>query len=554
MNKLFSPVILFLFLFTLGCAGSKEMANIPESPNSDTTAITAETHSVSEATNDWHLRSPYSSAYYGTEVERAYRELLADKSPKEKIIVAIIDSGTDIEHEDLSEKIWVNEDEIPANGKDDDNNGYVDDIHGWNFIGGKDSTHVDKDTYEVTRLYAELSAQFEDVNPESIEDSLQDEYEYFLDIQEAYEDRVQQNQQQLVQIHQFMQTLDIAKQILNVNNIDSLEMSDLQVQQGDSSHHQQAKQFMAMLKSNGATQADLDEAEEYYDYLVGQQEYGLNPEFDPRHIVGDNYEDLSDRSYGNNDVTGPHNEHGTHVAGIVGAIRDNSLGIKGIADNISLMILRTVPDGDERDKDVGNAIRYAAENGARVVNMSFGKAFSPEKYYVDAAVRLADSLGVLLVSGSGNDGVNVDSTESFPNKYYLDGGSATNYLTVGASSWESDSTLAAIFSNYGKNNVDLFAPGVEVYSTTPDHTYEMQSGTSMASPVVAGIAALIMSYYPDLSTSKVKEILLSTVTPVDKMVYKPGSEEKIHFSELSSSGGIVNAYEALKLADELSKE
>lgn len=553
MNLPLKSFSLFLILLLAGCSTSKEAVK-PEAAETETPAITAATHSVTEATNDWHLRSPYSSAYYGTEVERAYRELLADKTPKEEVIVAIIDSGTDIEHEDLKGKIWVNEDEIPNNGIDDDNNGYVDDIHGWNFIGGPDSTHVEHDTYEMTRLYAKYRDDFEGMNPDSVSEDNRENYELFVDVKTALERRRQQNDQQLMQVSQFFQALDASRQILGITNIDSVSIEELQPQPGDSLHLQQAKQFFTMLKRNGATHADIVDTEDYYDYLIALRDFSLNPEYDPRHIVGDDYEDLTDRFYGNNDVSGPFNDHGTHVAGIIGAVRENSIGTKGIAENIKLMIIRTVPNGDERDKDVANAIRYAAENGARVANMSFGKGYSPQKEYVDAAIQYADSLGMLLVSGSGNDGKNVDSTESFPNKYYVNGGMADNYLNVGASSWQSDSTVAASFSNYGKENVDLFAPGHQVYSTTPDDTYEMQSGTSMASPVAAGIAALIMSYYPDLTTTQVKEILMSTVTPVDKMVYKPGSDELIHFSELSSSGGIVNAYEALKRAEELSKK
>ena len=281
----------------------------------------------------------------------------------------------------------------------------------------------------------------------------------------------------------------------------------------------------------------------------------MNPDFDPRHIVGDDYTDLTNRIYGNNDVSGPTSDHGTHVAGIVGAVRNNGLGIDGIAD-VKLMILRTVPNGDERDKDVANAIRYAAENGAHVINMSFGKGYSPEKWYVDAAIKFADSLGVLMVHGAGNDAENNDSTANFPNNTFEDGSVAVHYLEVGASSWEDGDAITAVFSNYGKTEVDIFAPGVQIYSTMPENEYKAQDGTSMASPVVSGIAALIMSYYPDLSTAQIKNILLETATkPSNLMVLKPGSSEQIPnvlFSDLSVSGGIINAYEALKRAEEIS--
>lgn len=295
----------------------------------------------------------------------------------------------------------------------------------------------------------------------------------------------------------------------------------------------------------GVTEDDINDAYKQFDKMYN---YAYNPDFDPRYIVGDDYEDLSNRFYGNNDVEGPRSDHGSHVAGIVGAIRDNELGMNGISGNVSLMIVRTVPDGDERDKDVANAIRYAVENGADIINMSFGKAYSPQKFYVDEAMKFADENNVLLISGSGNSAENIDSTISYPNKFYDDGGVMKNYLAVGASSWLSDSLLAAEFSNYG-TRVDLFAPGVDIYSTTPDNTYEAFSGTSMASPAVAGAAALLMSYYPELTAYEIKMILLESVTKPSNVVYKPGSDIAVPFSELSATGGILNIYEAFRLAE-----
>lgn len=548
-NKLFT--LIFLTVFAISCSGTKSTT---ESENDQAETEDSQTSEVAEvtATETWHLAPTNASPYYGTGVEKAYAELLAGLEPKEKVIVAIIDSGTDIEHEDLSDKIWVNDDEVPGNREDDDGNGYVDDVNGWNFIGGPDGSHVDKDTYEVTRLYAKLSDQFEGVDEDSVSSDEQEDYQYYQEIKEAYERRVQQNQQELNQVGQTRQAIQFAKQALGVSSIDSVDSEMLEVTAEDGQQMQQAKQIMTYLLNNGANEAELEELENYYEHVSGLAEYGLNPDFNPRSIVGDDYDDLDNRIYGNKDVVGPTSDHGTHVAGIVGAIRNNDLGAQGVADHIELMILRTVPDGDERDKDVANSIRYAAENGARVINMSFGKGYSPQKEYVDAAMKYADSLGVLMVSGSGNGSDNVDSTSSYPSRFYEDGGQATNYLSVGASSWQSDSTLVAGFSNYGRSNVDIFAPGVDVYSTYPEDEYQMNSGTSMASPVVAGVAALIMSYYPELPTQEVKNIILETVTKVDQVVYKPGTMEPIHFSELSSTGGIINAYEALKLAKERS--
>jgi hypothetical protein len=279
------------------------------------------------------------------------------------------------------------------------------------------------------------------------------------------------------------------------------------------------------------------------------------PPVDYRGIVGDNPEDINDRFYGNNDIMAADPEHGTHVAGIIAAARGNGKGMDGIANNVRIMVIRAVPDGDEHDKDIANAIRYAVDNGAKVINMSFGKYFSPQKKWVDDAVRYAQDKGVLLVHAAGNEATNVDEKRHFPTAFYLDGTRNPNWITVGASG-PTRKNLVAYFSNYGKKDVDVFAPGMEIYSTVPKgDQYKMEQGTSMASPVVAGLAALIMSYYPQLSATEVKTVITKSAKPLDAMVYKPNEmDEKtvqLNFSDLSSSGGVVNAVEAIRLAEEI---
>ncbi|MEO6446664.1 MAG: S8 family serine peptidase, partial [Gemmatimonadaceae bacterium] len=270
-----------------------------------------------------------------------------------------------------------------------------------------------------------------------------------------------------------------------------------------------------------------------------------------------NPEDLSNRFYGNNDYRGPDASHGTHVAGIIAAKRDNGVGINGEADNVRIMSVRCVPDGDERDKDVANAIRYAVDNGAQIINMSFGKDISPAKRAVDEAVKYADSRGVLMIHAAGNDGVDLAVTPNFPTPVYLDGGRAANWIEVGASSWRGKDALAAPFSNYGKEQVDVFAPGVDILSTVPGGGFERQSGTSMAAPVVSGVAALLMSYFPQLSAADVKRLIVGTAVQYgDTMVARPGAEgpeDRVLFSALSATGGVVNAYEAVKAALAMTK-
>ncbi|MEO1655581.1 MAG: S8 family serine peptidase [Bacteroidota bacterium] len=291
------------------------------------------------------------------------------------------------------------------------------------------------------------------------------------------------------------------------------------------------------------------------DYFENQLNYGLNPEFDPRDIVGDDYSNTQERNYGNNEVIGPDATHGTHVSGIVGALRDNDLGMNGIAQDVKIMVLRTVPDGDERDKDVANAIRYAVDNGARIVNMSFGKDFSPEKSVVDEAVQYAEKKGVLLIHAAGNDGENIDEAPNYPTRFYLNKKEASNWIEVGASSWGNDgATFVASFSNYGKRKVDIFAPGVDVYSTVPGQKYKNENGTSMAAPVVSGVAALLMSYFPELTYDKVKDIILKSARKYSQSVKKPGEDSvETSFEDLSSTGGVVNAYEAVNMALDITK-
>jgi len=275
-------------------------------------------------------------------------------------------------------------------------------------------------------------------------------------------------------------------------------------------------------------------------------------------VVQDNYDDVNDRYYGNNDVMATGSEHGTHVSGIIAADRKNKIGITGIANNVEIMMIRAVPDGDEHDKDIANAIHYAVDNGAWVINMSFGKGFSPEKKWVDEAVKYAESKGVLLIHAAGNDDKNIDIEDNFPSKNINNDTlqTASNWINVGASG-PTLAELKASFSNYGKREVSVFAPGVEIYSTLPGgNMYGSMDGTSMAAPVVSGIASLILSYYPELSAPQVKNIIEKSAIKIDSSIQiKEGDADRnIQLSDISVSGGIANAYEALKLASTVKGE
>jgi cell wall-associated protease len=515
---------------------------------------------------DWFVRDPETDSVQGVSADKTYNTLLKGR-PSKTVLVAVIDSGIDTEHEDLKDVIWVNEDEVPNNGIDDDKNGYVDDIHGWNFIGGKDG-NVNEDTYEVTREYARLKPTYENIDEKKIGKKQKAEYEYWKKVKFKYDrdskhskDQYEQYRQQYELYINAYRTIEMCDSILEKSSGKPVLKSSLASIPANNDTVNFAKQtlmkFFQPMEGDFTVKDFLKDLNEFLDQLQSgvehyrvAVEYGYNTEFNSRTVVGDDPKNIKERYYGNNDVEGPDARHGTHVAGIIGANRNNLVGIKGVADNVKIMSVRAVPNGDERDKDIANAIMYAADNGAQVINMSFGKGFSPQKEVVDKAVKYAESKGVLLIHAAGNDSDDLDKESNFPNKKLQSGEVAKNWLEIGASGFGADDEFVGSFSNYGKKSVDLFAPGVQIYSTTPDDKYENLQGTSMAAPATCGVAAMLFSYFPELNASDVKEILRQSTRKFDNLkVTKPGStSEKIQFSELSSTGGVVNAYEAVKLA------
>jgi subtilisin family serine protease len=500
-----------------------------------------------EAPDNWHLLDPQTDGYVGISLLKAERELLAGRTPARTVIVAVIDNGVDTSHSKLRPQLWSNSDEVPGNRRDDDNNGYADDLRGWGLIGGADGRNVHEDTYEVTRLAAQCGRP-------AGRDSLRADLRARCPEIEAHFDRKRAEAQQILQ--NVTQIEGILEQIVpyleRQLGTDSLTVARVEAFRPTNDTATQARGLYLQIASMGIDDAEIQEARKAYE---SQVRFGYNKSFEPRGIVGDNYPDTSVKRYGNPDVAGPEPLHGTHVAGIIAAL--DSAGVRGIARNVRIMALRAVPDGDERDKDIANAIRYAVDNGANVINMSFGKAYSPYKSYVDDAVKYADSKGVLLVHAAGNESANVDSISSFPTPVYLDrSGRARNWIEVGATSWHGGDSLVATFSNWGKGVVDIFAPGDDIKSTAPGGAYKKESGTSMAAPVVAGVAALVMSYYPTLSAADVKRIVLESAHKLaDTRVIRPGegSDVAVPFGELSATGGVVNAYNALKRAEEISR-
>jgi subtilisin family serine protease len=486
---------------------------------------------------DWHLLDARDGAQ-GTSVRRAVTELLNSAAPKRAITVAVIDGGVDTAHTSLRSVLVLNEKEAPSNGRDDDNNGYIDDARGWNFIGGPNG-NIDDDRLELTRLVATCRAN----GGKSLVSTSCAQLE--LKLKSEQEDAKEQWSGMRPVITQYDSLLATVAKDAGVPpaSITDASLSQLAVK---TPAGRAALLSLRQFGTRGLTVAMSRAARKQTE---GRLAYGLNPAFDGRKVVGDT--PAMGRRYGNANVTGPDASHGTAVASVIGAVSGDS-GFVGIASGIRILPVRVVPNGDEYDKDVANGIRYAVDAGAQIINMSFGKPFSPGKAEVDSAVQYAVSKGVLLVHASGNESANVDVVPTFPSSMYggASGGRAATWIDVGASGWRADDRLAAEFSNYGTALVDLFAPGVSIFSAAPGNGFAREDGTSLAAPVVSGIAALLMSQFPTLTAADVKRILMATVTKYpDRQVLQPGSTStRVPFASLSVSGGIVNAYEAVKMA------
>jgi subtilisin family serine protease len=486
--------------------------------------------------SDWQLLDPIADGVQGTGARRAVTELLAGRTPTRTVLVAVIDGGTDTAHAALRDRLWRNPKET-VDGKDDDGDGLVDDTFGWNYLGGPDGRNVKEETAELTRESARCMTPARQDAPECPA------------IIERFEARRRQSEAERQQLRQVSMAYEASTAVLHrAMPGESLTVATVTALVPASDTVGQAREFFLQLAANGVTPAALAQAIEAADNTA---RYGLNPSFNPRTVVGDDPLDMRQRAYGNHDVTGPDASHGTHVAGIIGAMAGPEGGV-GVASTVRLMVVRVVPNGDERDKDVANGIRYAVDHGAQIINMSFGKGLSPQKAAVDEAVRYADAKGVLLIHAAGNDGHDLAVDRNYPVATYLDGTHAANWIEVGASAWRGGGRLAADFSNYGKDQVDVFAPGTDILSTVPGGGWERKSGTSMATPVVSGVAALLMSYFPKLSAADVKRLLLeSSAKYPEQLVARPGSgagTPPVRFGDLSRTAGVVDAFAAVAAA------
>jgi len=553
----------FIALFLVGC---KTIQTVVVQPNfNEINPTPAKKTDLSDDNFQiWsHLDITHDSIA-GMSLAKAYQFLEGKKS--KEVIVAIADSGVDVNHEDLKDVLWKNTSEVENNGIDDDKNGYKDDVFGWNFLGNAAGDVVTTDQLEITRLVKKGNTKFSNIDVATLPEVVKKEANTYLKLLKEYNATIIEKEAEIGKMEDYLITLGIIqhdfaavnalanKKPLTLALVDTLKAPNLQTLV-------KVKNVANILRQ-GMNENDLNEEHKKVVTYLSELKKAINGydlEMSFRQNLGDNLYDISDKYYGNNNVLGTADaaKHGTHVAGIVAANRTNAIGAIGVANNVKIMTVRIVPDGDEHDKDVALGIKYAVDNGAKIINTSFGKRFSPNKDWVFDAIQYAAAKDVLIVNAAGNDGKNIDKRASYPTDTKdMISEYADNVITIGASSLSYDKDLPASFSNYGKMNVDIFAPGVDIYATTPNDSYEFLSGTSMAAPSTAGVAALIRGYYPNLSAKEVKEIIMNSGVKVNFQVIKPGSQteenpegELVAFSELSVTGSIVNAYNALLLAN-----
>jgi subtilisin family serine protease len=518
-----------------GCGSTAPILSTPIE-NIDSTPL--KVHSLTEKElQSWGHKDLVTDTIPGMSIDKAYAEIIKGKKGK-KVVVAVLDSGIDIDHEDLDDVIWTNKKEIPNNGKDDDKNGYIDDIHGWNFLGDSYNENM-----ELTRI---VKIGPSHPNYAAAKAEMDEEYQKYRGLKMQFDQIVKSVEETNRALKAYLKKDDCTLEDLN-----SIQTTDKTIIE----HVLNAKRLLAVGEVNSLNQVERD-IKDSVESITDRLNYHLNTSFTGRTPVGDDPNDITDTGYGNGNVknTVKTESHGTHVTGIIAAERNNGKGMNGVANNVEIMAIRTVPNGDEYDKDVALAIRYAVDNGAKIINTSFGKYYSLHPEWVRDAIVYAEQNNVLIVNAAGNENIDLDVKSVFPNDQTLTGNEiSSTFLTVGALKNRYGSQMVAGYSNYGQSNVDIFAPGSQIYSTVPGNEYEYIGGTSMAAPGVAGVAALILSQYPKLTAKQVKQIIMQSGIPINRNVVVDQSKAAIPFSQTSRTGKIANAYNALILADKVSR-
>jgi subtilisin family serine protease len=559
MTKTFKTGAWCLLLsgFLIGCASGPKITSEPIPNLQNARAKTSEL--TEDELKVWGSKDLVKDTIPGMSVEKAYQEIIKDYKG-ESVIVAVLDSGIDIEHEDFEGVIWTNRDEIPENGIDDDKNGYIDDVHGWNFLGD-----VVEENLEYTRIVRDHQDAFEGKSESDISEDNLENFKLYKSAKAEYDKELTSTNASLNRYVTMNNQLQEAEESLKIElGVDEISVENLTAYKPvDDTSLNQKMLLLNVMNNIGEDLGDIeDQLAQAMEYFGNRTKYHFNLELNSRaEILGDDPDDFSTRFYGNNQVSGPNEDkkdakHGTHVAGIIAANRLNDKGVKGVAGNVLIMPIRAVPDGDEYDKDIAMGIRYAVDNGAKVINTSFGKYFSTHPDWVMEAIAYAAENDVLIVNAAGNEGIDLDKTRVYPNDETPENPTdfVDNFINVGSITSEYGGNLISGFSNYGDNSVDVFAPGSSIYATTPLNTYEFLQGTSMASPNVAGVAAMVRSIYPKLSAAQVKQILMDSGLSTDQDVVLGGDpEDVLAFDKISVSGKMVNMYNALILASKTKK-
>ena len=505
----------------------------------------------------WYHKDFSTTNVYGVNTDNAYKFLESKGLKPRTVVVGVLDSGVEVDHPGLINNMWKNPNEIPNNGIDDDKNGYVDDIYGWNFIGGK-TADVDADNLEVTRMVKKYQPIFEGTDSaknRANQAKMPEEYAIYQKSKKLYDEKGSEAKQYYHYFSGFNNAIPSIVKTLNGKTLTKANLAAIKPASQEDSRNLQILNSLVQDAGNvGKTPKEVEELlrkeiEGALKHYESQATKHYNLDFDPRaEIVGDNYDNYNEKHYGNNHYEGPDASHGTHVSGIIAGLPHGDEAQYGVAHKVAkIMTVRAVPDGDERDKDVANAIRYAVDNGAKILNMSFGKAVSPGKKHVWDAMKYAEKKGVLLVKAAGNDNQNIGENEYFPTNFMKQSDEkpfVSNMIVVGASTNNSQN-LRARFSNYNGKMVDVFAPGQEIYSTVPDAKYEYLQGTSMASPVVAGAAAVLWAYMPSLTPQQIKEALVKTV---NKSTVNANVDSSANFDQISVAGGVIDLYKAAQYA------
>ena len=543
-------------IILVSCGGPAPLVSTPIE-NIDTLPL-KEAELTEAEYKSWMNKDLLTDTIPGMSVDKAYAELLQGRKST-KVIVGVIDSGVDIEHEDLKDVIWVNEDEIPGNGIDDDKNGYIDDVHGWNFLG-----NIVKENMEYVRYIKRFQGKFEGKTESQIDAKDKADFAIYTKALAEYEKEKGEAEAVVTRYNAILGQVTPAHEAMSAKfGKEDYSASDLAgIENPTADEQQQIAILTQMLGFGDSIPYIIEQLNGGIEYFEGRLTSHFDMSTNYREALGDDPDDFNSKFYGNGDVDGPDPkkedaQHGTHVSGIIAATRDNGLGMNGVANNAEIMVIRAVPDGDEYDKDIALAIRYAVDNGAKVINTSFGKYYSPHPEWVWDAIKYASDNDVLIVNAAGNEGFDLDGIQVYPNDQKVGEASeiGNTFITIGALNYDYGSELVASFSNYGKTSVDVFSPGVKIYSTVPLNKYEYLQGTSMAAPAVAGVAAMIRSYYPSLKASEVKQILMDSGLTTNASVILGGDESNTDkFTNISTSGKMVNMYNAIILADQRSRK